>query len=780
MDVKTLHVLELNKVLHRLARQTTTAIAREWAEALDVTSDPPAVALRQRETSETLKRLEKDSEPPLGGIHDLRPILSKAENGATLEPSELLKTTTTLERTKELKIFIESHKPSADICLGHATRIENHATICGQVRHCVGGDGELLDRASQKLASLRNRIVTLHAQLQTKANAFLSDPTIRRHIQDAILTMRDGRYCLAVKNGSRKEVPGIVHDRSASGLTLFIEPETIVEHGNALSSLESDEEVETSRILRELSEGIAINRIHIHKTMDAAACIDFAYAKARLSVAMKATEPLINTNGRTNLRHAKHPLLEPATAVPIDFQIGNEFDVLIITGPNTGGKTLALKTVGLLTLMTQCGLHIPAQSGSQVSIFQALFADIGDNQSIEQNLSTFSSHMSNIVRILKEATAGTLVLLDEIGAGTDPNEGGSLAKAILDTLQRYGAKVCCTTHSSELKTFAYERNRFENACVLFDQKTLRPTYELCIGATGGSNALIIARRLGLGQDVICKAQESLDAQGHRVDRLTQRMLRDRTKMGRDRAEAQRMREEAASHLNALENIQATAKEEAEALLEEARTRADQLVHNAERDVDRITNKMRKAKHATPDRENLRQELHALRKHVQPKSQLSNTQIPLGTTVFIPQVNASGRVIDEKADGEKLMVQVGGMKFWVPRGQVKCMEAKTDTTPNKDSLATIRIRKLMSVPDEIHLRGKTLDEALPMTEKFLDDALLASRPAVKIIHGKGSGTLRQAVHEYLENHTFVASFDLAAPDEGGYGVTLVTLMTGNDA
>ncbi|MCX7968717.1 MAG: endonuclease MutS2 [Armatimonadetes bacterium] len=784
MDERTLRVLELDKILRALEERCVTELAKELARSLFPSVDIEEVRRRQRETSDARFRLERFGSPPLGGISDIRPILERAQQGSALEPQELLTVARTLERATDLKLWMLKSDLNDSLRL-HAERICDHAKLIARIRWCIGDDGQVLDRASDELSSLRRRIKTVQQRMQQKLHDLLRDPSVTKFLQEPYYTIRDGRYCLPVRAEFRQQVPGIVHDKSSSGMTLFVEPEPLVEMGNELRLLQADEAREVARILRDLTTEVVSELSSIAQTLDAVRRLDFAFAKAKLSQDLRAYEPELNTDGIIKFRRARHPLLHfQGFVVPIDFELGERFDVLIITGPNTGGKTVTLKTVGLLTLMAQCGLHVPAAEGAKICLFRQVFADIGDEQSIEQSLSTFSSHMSHIAKMLVRADETTLVLLDELGAGTDPTEGAALAKAILLFLHRRGAKVVCTTHHSELKHFAFRQQRFENASVLFDPETLRPTYQLVIGIPGQSHAIDIARRLGVPTEVTREARRQLP----RDRRETEELI---TQLTEERQTAERMRMEWERRLKELERREAELKEreqklreEEQRILAEARRQAEALVKRVEGQAEELLKLLRKQV-AVPQAvlpAEIRQRIRQLWQQLPPThpaqdlsaQPAANINLSVGDAVRIRDIGVVGKITAVDSDGREVQVDVGGMKVWVSATKLEPVGEATQVTPTQSEIAAVRVKKMISAPTELNLRGKRVDEAIEAVEKFLDDALLAGHKVVRIVHGKGTGKLRQAVHDYLRTHPQVRAFELAPLNEGGDGVTIAYL------
>ena len=780
MDERTLRVLELDKVLKALADRCATELAKELVHHLTPATDLDEVRRRQRETSDARRRLERFGAPPLSGISDLRPLLERARQGAALEPSELLTIARTLERAADLKAWLL--KPDLNDSLRvNAERLGDHARLIARIRWCIGDDGTVLDRASDELARLRRRIQTVKERMQEKLHDLLRDPSVTKFLQEPYYTVRDGRYCLPVRAEFRAQVQGIVHDKSSSGMTLFIEPEPLVELGNELRLLQADEQREVARILRDLTTAVIAELPLIAQTLDAIRRLDFAFAKAKLSQDLRAYEPELNADGILKVRRARHPLLHlQGFVVPIDFELGTDFDVLVITGPNTGGKTVALKTIGLLTLMAQCGLHLPAAEGAKLSVFRQVFADIGDEQSIEQSLSTFSSHMSHIAKMLHRADEQTLVLLDELGAGTDPVEGAALAKAILLFLHRKGAKVVCTTHHSELKHFAFRQPRFQNASVLFDPETLRPTYRLVIGIAGQSHALDIARRLGVPAEVLQEARRQLPRDRKETEALIHQLSEERQAAEQLRLEWERRLQELQRREAALQERERKLREEEQRILSDARRQAEALLRRLEGQAEELLKRLR-TQPVLPSE--IRQRLRELWQQLppSPSKPVSAGAMPtdrsvfsVGETVRVRDLGVIGKIVALSDGAKEAQLDVNGMRLWVNASRLEPVGEIAPMTPTQMETATMRVRKMVSTPTELNLLGKRVDEAIEAVAKFLDDAFLAGHKVVRVVHGKGTGKLRQAIHDFLRTHPHVRAFELAPLHEGGEGATLVYL------
>lgn len=787
MDERTLRVLEFDKIQKALEDRCSTELGKELARSLFPSANIEEVSRRLKETSDALRRLERFGPPPLNGISDLRPILERAQKGFILEPTELLTVSATLERAAELKLWLLKDDVNDSLRL-QAERIDSHAKLVARIRWCISEDGQVLDRASDELTSLRRRIKVVQQRMQQKLHDMLRDPAINRYLQEPYYTVRNGRYCLPVRAEFKQHVPGILHDKSSSGMTLFIEPEPLVEMGNELKMLQVDEEKEVARILRDLTTEVVSELPLIAQTLDALRRLDFAFAKGKLSQNLRGCEPELNTKGVVKLPRARHPLLQfQGFVVPIDFELGINFDVFVITGPNTGGKTVTLKTVGLLTLMAQSGLHIPAAEGAKVCVFEQIFADIGDEQSIEQSLSTFSSHMSHIAKMLYRANEKTLILLDELGAGTDPIEGAALAKAILLFLHKRGAKVVCTTHHSELKYFAFRQPRFENASVLFDPETLRPTYQLVIGVPGQSHAIDIAFRLGVPAEVIREARHLLPRDRREAEELIAQLTEERQTAEKMRLEWERKLKELERREAELRERELRVQEEGRRILEETRQKAEAVLKRIERQAEELLRLIRKqslSPHSSLISE-IRQQIRQLwQKLPSPAAQTPEAieeshapaTVSVGSIVRIKDIGVVGKVTAVDNNGKEVQVNVGGMKIWVAAPKLELADEIPRVSQTQEEAAAVRVRKMISAPKELNLLGKRVDEALEQVEKFLDDALLAGHKVVRIIHGKGTGRLRQAIHDYLRTHPQVRSFELAPLNEGGEGVTIAFLET----
>ncbi len=808
MDPKYLETLELNKILERMAEHTSFSAGRELALALLPSTDLEEVRLWQRETAEAKFLLSVNTSLSLGGARDVRPLLKNAEIGATLDPQALLDVQATLVSARALRRGIAPKTDQYPTLSAIAGGLEECPKLVAEIARCINDNGEVLDSASPALSRIRRELAVARDRLLDRLNRLLGSSDSAAYLQEALITQRGGRYVIPVKAEYKGRVQGIVHDQSASGATLFIEPLAIVELGNQWRELQLDEQREVERILGELTALVAAHTTEIRATVAALAQLDLAFAKAQYAFAIKAFEPALlddktcevsktsQVSGREGdkahelsktsrashggeylrLIRARHPLLPAEMVVPIDVHLGGDFSILVVTGPNTGGKTVALKTIGLLAAMAQCGLQIPAMEGSAFRVFSGLYADIGDEQSIEQSLSTFSSHMGNIIHILAEADEQSLVLLDELGAGTDPTEGSALARAVLSELQRRRIPAMATTHYAELKLFAQATPGVENASVEFDVRTLSPTYKLTVGLPGRSNAFAIAKRLGLPQEIIDAAQQYISAEDVEADRLLERVRQSRHELGRATNAAQtalstaREKEKEASRL--LREADRERREllaEARAQLEEAQEELERIRKAAERkemNRDRLDEAARSV-----------QQLQRKQKIMEPapsaaaaEAARARAQLAAGDTVWIASLNQTGQIM-ALADGEA-EVQVGLFRVQVPILDLEKRAAAAP--PPKDQVrVTLAPRRMPGL--ELHLRGMRVDEVLPELNKYLDDAYLAGLLSVRIVHGKGTGTLRQVVRDVLAEHPLVASFRDGALNEGGAGVTIAKLQ-----
>ena len=785
MDLSVLKALEYNKIRAILADRSSCTIGRELAEELVPTSELAEVERRIAETREAREILDTMTSIPLGGIRDIRGMLKRAEVGSILAPDELIAVSSTLYASRRMKNFFVDMPVYMVILAGYVANITVLHNVENAIENIVNEQGNIRDDASAELLKIRRDVRTAQNRVKEKLDSILHSSEYQKYFQDTLVTMRGDRYVIPIKQESRYHFPGIIHDQSASGATVFIEPMAVVVLNNDIKQLVSAEKNEIERILRAIAAQIASFAQQMYTNCHALAQIDFAFAKAKLSLDMQATMPLINNEGYVNLRQARHPLIPASVVVPIDIYLGRDFNTLLITGPNTGGKTVTLKTLGLFALMTQAGLYIPVDGGSEIAVFNNVFADIGDEQSIEQSLSTFSAHMTNLVRILGKVSLHDLVLIDEIGSGTDPDEGSALAIAMLEYLLGAGARTIATTHYSELKLFAYSRAGIENASVEFDIQTLKPTYRLLIGIPGSSNAFAISQRLGLSENIIEQAKKYISPD-HAEFEIVLNALEEK-KLAYDKLNEELIQQEqllltlktkfAADQMSLAtkkQSILAKAKEKAESILRQARRESESIISELKA---QFTEKNGPARQMTIDksRKRLRQNLDS----VVPSDEDDDSQLPVATvqmlkpgmSVYVTTVKQKGMVLSVNASS--VTVQLGIMKMNVKIDDCRLAAGsviqKEIITPS-----SMDFSKMKDVTREIDIRGLMVDEAEIILDKYIDDAILAGFSKVAIIHGKGTGALRKGVRTYLKHHHYVINISIGELNEGGDGVTIVQL------
>ncbi len=815
MDAKALHTLEFDKILERLAEHTSFSAGRELALALRPTDDLRLAREWQAETTEARALLAQKADVHLGGVRDVRPLLPLAERAVTLVPSDLLDIRHTLMRARAIRRTLTRLGSQFPRLADIVARIEPCDSLIDEIGRCINERGEVLDSASPALARIRSEKRIAHARLMTLLERLVTSPDYAPYLQEAIITQRQGRYVIPLRAEFKGRIPGLIHDQSASGATLFIEPLAAVELNNRWREKELEEEQEIRRILMELTELVADEAPYIRRTVEALASLDLIFAKARYAEQLEAAAPELvpfrtpdrhRHQGRArgsdqredeleaiphpgsviDLRRARHPLLNPDTVVPIDVHLGDDYFILVITGPNTGGKTVTLKTVGLLALMAQAGLHIPAAPGSRLSIFEKIYADIGDEQSIEQSLSTFSSHMSNIIRILAGADEHSLVLLDELGAGTDPEEGSALARALLSHLLQRRITTLATTHYSELKLYAHNTPGVRNASVEFDMETLAPTYELSIGLPGRSNALAIARRLGLNPEIVATAEAMVSPTALQADTLLAEIKRARDEAQAARAEAER-KQRAVQALEAdLRYRLARIEEARREVINEARAIAQAELEEARAELAQLRRRfaMVQAAGSSPERflaeaeaelQRRAQQVALLQELAAPERQQAPAGLlQVGDVVWVPSLHSTGRIIELDVSGEMAEVQIGAFRMRLPTARLELRERAAEALAK--AAPSIGRPSLPSPGLELDLRGQTVEEVLPRLDKYLDDAYLAGLPWVRIIHGKGTGALRRAVREALAQHPLVADMRSGEYNEGGDGVTVARLVS----
>lgn len=783
---KALKTLEYPKIIEQLKAYTTSSVGKSMIEQLTPSTSLEEVQKWTDETDEALSILRVKGNVPLGGLFDVRPHAKRAQIGGVLSAMELMEIASTIRASKIIRRFMEEVKESEDFSVanlyGYTESLPVLTELEHEINHCIDENGVVLDSASQTLRSIRSQLRTAVQRIREKLDSYTRGQNAAKMLSDAIVTIRNDRYVIPVKSEYRSHYGGIVHDQSSSGQTLFIEPNAVVQLNNDARALRVKEQEEIERILKELSlqvEVIAPELFHLVKTM---AILDAIFAKAKYGTAEKCTRPEINTDGRIRLIKARHPLLAKEEAVANTIEFGDPHTAVVITGPNTGGKTVTLKTVGLCTLMAQSGIPIPALDGSEVALFESVYADIGDEQSIEQSLSTFSSHMVNIVDILKKFDEHSLVLFDELGAGTDPQEGAALAISILDEVHGRGARVMATTHYPELKAYGYNRPGVINASVEFDVETLSPTYKLLLGVPGRSNAFEISKRLGLPEHIISHAESFTGTDRGEVDTMIASLEESRKQAEQDALETTRVLEESEQLKRDLAERLAAYEQKKEQLEQKAKDKARKIVEDARRESESVIAELRQLQkqaaagvkeHELIDaRKRLEDALPSnpvLKKEKQKKQRAQNLEV--GDEVKVVSFGQKG-VLLEKLSKSEWAVQIGVLKMKLPESDLEFV--KPEKEKQMVSVNNVAGRSAGGVKLELDLRGERYEDALIRTEKYLDDAVLANYPRVNIIHGKGTGALRQGIQAMLKKDRRVKSFRFGEAGEGGYGVTVVEL------
>ena len=787
MNQKALKVLEYDKIIQLLAEQATSDAGKKRCLELVPMTDKQLITDAQAQTADALSRIYRKGNISFGGLKDPGFQMKRLEIGGCLNAAELLSICTLLEITRRAKAYSRENRDDlpADSLDVLFAGLEPLTPLLEEIRRCILAEDEISDDASPALHSVLRTILNINDKIHGAMNNLLNSSTTRSYLQDAVITMRNGRYCLPVKAEYKGQVPGMIHDQSSTGSTLFIEPMSVVKLNNDLKEAFLKEQEAIEAVLAELSNLTAQYAAYLLDNYRILADLDFIFAKANLAKIQNGMAPIFNTEGRIRIRQGRHPLLDPKKVVPIDVHLGDTFHLLIITGPNTGGKTVSLKTVGLFTLMGQAGLHIPAKDRSELAIFDDVYADIGDEQSIEQSLSTFSSHMTNIVSILKHATPQSLVLFDELCAGTDPDEGAALAISILDRLRQDGIRTMATTHYSEIKLYALSTTGVENACCEFSVQTLSPTYRLLIGIPGKSNAFAISSKIGLPADLIEDAKTRITKENENFEDVIADLEQSRLTIEKEQAEINRYKEEAASLKKQLEEKQERlnrsrdrvlqeANQQAAAILKEAKDLADETIRNfhkygkthmdasaMEKDREKIRKKMAKAQSKSS---------------IQKKEQINHNvpkKLRLGDSVKILSMNLKGTVHTLPDAKGNLFVQAGILRYQTNiRDLILVNDDATPAVHNtKTGAGKLKMSKSLSVSPEINLIGKTVDEALMELDKYLDDAYLAHLKSVRIVHGKGTGALRKAVQGHLKRQKYVKAFHLGEFGEGDAGVTI---------
>ena len=787
---KSIRTLELPAVLEKLAAKAVTQAAKDRCLKLTPSTDAEEVLRLLDETDAAKERLGLHGSPSFSGVKDVSAALTRADHGGMLNTRELLDIAGVLTASRRVADYDAQRQGEETVLDRLFTSLHTNKYLEEQIRSAILDEETIADTASSELADIRRKMRLAASKGRQILQRIISSPSYAKVLQEALITQRDGRFVVPVKAECKGSMPGLVHDVSSSGATLFVEPMGVVQANNELKELEAREKKEIDRILRQLSAACAGSMENILWDYDILVHLDVIFARAQLSYQLNASRPEVRRRGGVALRRARHPLLDQAKAVPITVELGEQFDTLVITGPNTGGKTVTLKTIGLLCLMAQCGLHIPADSGSAVRVFHRVLADVGDEQSIEQSLSTFSAHMSNIVQILREVDDKSLLLFDELGAGTDPVEGAALAIAIIESARSQGALIAATTHYAELKTFAMTTAGVENASCEFDVQTLRPTYRLLIGIPGKSNAFAISRRLGLDESVIQAAQAQMDSDSVRFEDVLTQLEEKRQRLEKAQAEADRLwrqREEDARKARtfreqmekAKDNARTKGEAEAKRIVRQAQAQADEIFAQ----LDQLRRQQQKqlsfqelndAKAAV--RHSLNQAQDALHIHDQPQEPVYTPSRPIevGDLVELPGVKMAASVLAVNNDGT-LLLQAGKMKMTVKAQQVRLPEGQPKKKPAAPaSGGSAKLNLQSRAASELDIRGYETLEAESVVENYIDSAVMAKLGTVTIIHGKGTGALRKAVHEMLKRNKAVKSFRLGRYGEGEAGVTVVEL------
>jgi DNA mismatch repair protein MutS2 len=781
---RILKILEFDKVKEQLLEHVSSSLGREKIEKLVPSSDFAEVVKWQEQTDEAVSVFRLRGNVPLGGIFDIRASVKRAKIGGTLSPHELLDIASTIYASRQIKKFIESlsdEKAELPHLLQYVEQIVVLPELEQAIKNCIDDYGEVLDDASDRLRSIRQQLRSTEGRIREKLESMIRSSAAQKMLSDAIITIRNERYVIPVKQEYRNAYGGIVHDQSSSGATLFIEPQAVVDLNNQLQEARVKEKQEIERILIELTGKVAEAADVLLANVEVLAELDFVFTKAKYAQKIKASKPLMNDKGYIRLLKARHPLIDPNVVVPNDIELGKDYTTIVITGPNTGGKTVTLKTIGLFTLMAQAGLQIPALDGSELAVFNAVYADIGDEQSIEQSLSTFSSHMVNIVDILQKADHNSLVLFDELGAGTDPQEGAALAISILDEVYNRGARVVATTHYPELKAYGYNRSGVINASVEFDIETLSPTYKLLIGVPGRSNAFEISKRLGLDERIIERAKSHVSSESNKVENMIASLEHSKKRAEEEFKEAEDFRKEAEKLHKELQRQIIELNEKRDELIEEAKRKAAEIVKVSQQEAEEIIRKLRQMQkeklaeikeheliEAKKRLEEAAPKLDSKKKTKQTKA--SQHEFQPGDEVKVTNLNQKGHLIEKVSDDE-WQVQIGILKMKVKEANLEYIGTPkpVETRP----LATVK-GKDYHVSLELDLRGERYEDALTRLEKYIDDALLAGYPRVSIIHGKGTGALRKGVQDFLKKHRSVKNIRFGEATEGGTGVTVVEL------
>lgn len=788
MEEKSLSTLEYTKILKSLSECAKNDDAKTMAEELKPSSDFREVERALAETDAAVTMSLKFGSPEILRVEPVDGAIKRLDVGGALSAAELLNVARLLKCIRNLKRYTKEQTGALE---EYFSELVSAKPIEDEINRAIVSEDEIADAASPALANVRRKMKNTGAKIKDSLDSMVRSGHYQKFLMDNIVTMRNNRYVVPVKAEHRSEVPGIVHDMSASGSTVFIEPSSVVNANNELHELEIKEKAEIEKVLYELSNKVAEISEQVKYNYETLILIDFIFAKAKLALDMKAVCPKLNTDGKIKIVKGRHPLIDKSKIVPIDVRLGDDFDVLVVTGPNTGGKTVVLKTIGLFCIMTQAGLHIPANEESEMPVFDDIFADIGDEQSIEQSLSTFSSHMKNIVHIVENAGPNSLVLFDELGAGTDPVEGAALATAIIESIRLIGAKIVATTHYSELKLYALSTDGIENASCEFDVETLSPTYKLLIGVPGKSNAFAISKKLGLPDSIIERSKEKLSDENIKFEDVLGSIEENRVSAQKAREEQERMRREIEQLKDELQREREKIDKKKDKIYDNARVKAEKIIKQAQEDTERMLEeikqlqKEKRNKEAVRAMEEVRKELKLKEKsNVRPKNRRSGgvksnvnlNTLKLGSNVLIIDLNDKGTVLSINKDNQTAVIQVGIMKITAKISNLVVLEDEKGSKP-ESYVAPKRstgINTAMSGKTEVDLRGMTIGEAELEVDKFLDESVLSGLSEVSLIHGKGTGALRAGIHEYLRHHPHVRKYRLGRFGEGDIGVTIVEL------
>ena len=789
MNKKTLAKLEYNKIIELLTDHASSFSGKELCRRLKPMTSLSDIQIAQKETGAAFTRIVKKGRPSFGGCNPVNDSLRRLEIGGSLGSGELLRICKLLETAGRAKAYgRHDNADDTEDCLdSYFAQLNPVSILTTEIRRCIIEEDEISDDASSALKDIRREIKQTNISIHNKLTSVINSQNNKTMLQDALITVRNGRYCVPVKTEYRNAFPGMIHDQSSSGSTLFIEPMAVVQLNNHLKELDIKEKMEIEKILQSLSAQAASCSRELEENQKILTKLDFIFAKAKYAKEYQGTEPIFNTDGIVDIKQGRHPLLDPKKVVPIHIYIGEDFNMLLLTGPNTGGKTVSLKTVGLFQLMGQAGLHIPAFQGSRLAVFSDIFADIGDEQSIEMNLSTFSSHMTNLVHILNEADPNSLVLLDELCGGTDPTEGAALAIAILDDLHTGKIRTVATTHYAELKMYAMDTEGVENACCEFDLETLSPTYRLLIGIPGKSNAFSISERLGLPDYIIEQARSQIDATAIDFENMLSELEKNKAEIEKEQSELYKTKQEIENLKNSLKEKQDDIKEKRDKMLRDAREEARNILEEAKEVADESIRKyhawgqhpkQNNMKKMEAQRSDLRGRMSKLDKKLAYKAKKSSTisdpsDFKVGDSVFVTTLSLNGTVKEAANKDGDLIIQMGFLSSVVNYKNLELLAPEKAPKPQHQPKDRYSINKAATINPEINLLGNTVDEAIARLEKYLDDAMIAGLTSVRVVHGKGTGALRKGIHEYLRKLKFVKSYKLAEFGEGDAGVTIVT-------